>query len=280
MSTNVTNASTDRQPVIQNRMEYHGFSTRQIASGAYLLNGCFHMTMYGRQFHTHTAAYLIHGRDASVLVDTGHAKDGPRIEAFIRSIAGDELTYIFPTHEEYPHAGNLDALLTAFPKAKAVGEVRNYHLYHPQHDRDGRFIQMEPGERLELGDRALTILPGLIHDLPATNWAHDDGSELLFVSDAFAFSHYHEDECTLLTHELPSKPTMEDTRMVLDLALYWVRFSDNQGLIEAVHRMLLENKTRMICPAHGNVITDLAELTALMERAFLANGVTKKSRLG
>src|SRR5882757_2035074 len=102
MSTNVTNASIDRQPVIQNRMEYHGFSTRQIASGAYLLNGCFHMTMYGRQFHTHTAAYLIRGRDASVLVDTGHAKDGPRIEAFIRSIVGDELTYIFPTHEEYP----------------------------------------------------------------------------------------------------------------------------------------------------------------------------------
>jgi flavorubredoxin len=59
-----------------------------------------------------------------------------------------------------------------------------------------------------------------------------------------------------------------------------VRFSDNHGLIEAVHRMLLANKTRMICPAHGNVITDLVELTALMERAFLANGVTKKSRLG
>jgi flavorubredoxin len=280
MSTNLANASGGRQPPVQNKMEYHGFSTRQIASGAHLLNGCFHMTMYGRQFHTHTAAYLIRGSHASVLIDTGHAKDGPRIEAFIRSVIGDELTYIFPTHEEYPHAGNLDALLKAFPKAKAVGEVRNYHLYHPGHDQDGRFLQMEAGEKLSLGGRTLTILPGLIHDLPATSWAHDDGSELLFVSDAFAFSHYREDECTLLTDELPSKPTVDDTRMVLDLALSWVRFSDNRGLMESVRRMLRENKTRMICPAHGNVITDVAELTVLMERAFLANGIKSKDIVG
>jgi glyoxylase-like metal-dependent hydrolase (beta-lactamase superfamily II) len=102
MSKEVPNASASRQPPAPNKMEYHGFSTREIAAGAYLLNGCFHMTMYGRQFHTHTAAYLIRGSDASVLIDTGHAKDGPRIEAFIRSVVGDELTYIFPTHEEYP----------------------------------------------------------------------------------------------------------------------------------------------------------------------------------
>jgi hypothetical protein len=59
------------------------------------------------------------------------------------------------------------------------------------------------------------------------------------------------------------------------------RFSPSTGcLIEAVSRLLLKNKSRMICHAHGNVITDLVELTALMERAFLANGITKKSRLG
>jgi NAD(P)-dependent dehydrogenase (short-subunit alcohol dehydrogenase family) len=74
-------------------------------------------------------------------------------------------------------------------------------------------------------------------------------------------SHYRSDQCVSFTHELPFKPGIEDTRMVLDLALYWVRFSDNHGLIESVSRMLQENPTRMICPAHGNVITDLAELT-------------------
>jgi flavorubredoxin len=233
------------------------------------------MAMYGRQFHTHAAAYLLRGRDASILIDTGHAKDGPRIEAFIRSVVGDELTYIFPTHEEYPHAGNLDALLTAFPKATAIGEVRNFHLYYPDHDRNGRFRQMQVGEKLSLGDRVLTILPSVIHDLPATYWAHDDGDKLLFVSDAFAFSHYSENECTLFSHELPFKPSLEDTRVVLDLALYWVRFSDNRGLIGAVRTMLEQYQSQMICPAHGNVITDPAELSALMKEAFLANNIKR-----
>jgi flavorubredoxin len=270
------NSTASVQPV-ENRMDYQGFSTRQLTHNAFLLNGCFHMSMYGRQFHTHAAAYLIRGRDASVLIDTGHAKDGPRIEAFIRSVVGDELTYIVPTHEEYPHAGNLDALLCAFPKAKAVGEVRNFHLYYPEHDRTGRFHQMNAGEALDLGDRTLSLLPGVIHDLPATCWAYDSGDQLLFVSDAFAFSHYQSSECTLFSHELPFRPGVDDTRMVLDLALYWVRFSDNHGLIRSVAQMLEDYPTRMICPAHGNVITDLDELTEVMERAFLANGVIKKA---
>jgi len=274
----MTENATSSTPADRNRMGYHGFNTRQISPGCFVLNGCFQMSLYGRQFHTHAAAYLVRGRDASVLIDTGHAKDGPNIEAFIRSVVGDELTYVLPTHEEYPHAGNLDALLGAFPKAKAVGEVRNYHLYYPHHDRDGRFVRMAPGEQLDLGDRKVTVLPGLIHDLPATCWAHDDGDELLFVSDAFAFSHYRSDECTLLTHELSFRPGVEDTRMVLDLALYWVRFSDNRGLIESVGHMLQQYPTRMICPAHGNVVTDVVELTKLMEKAFLANGVKKNSR--
>ena len=279
MTADVLNA-TIVPTVSPNRMKYHGFSTRRISSGAYLLNGCFHMSMYGRDFHTHVAAYLVQGRHSSVLIDTGHAKDGPRIADFIRSVVGEELTYIIPTHEEYPHAGNLDALLKAFPKAKAVGDVRNYHLYYPEHDREGRFVRMEPGAKLDLGGRTVTILPGIIHDLPATVWAYDDGGGLLFVSDAFAFSHYSADECMLNTSELPNRPTLDDTRMVLDLALYWVRFSDNHGLIETVHRMLEEYPTRMICPAHGNVVTDLAEVTSLMDDAFLANGVTKISRVG
>lgn len=261
-----------------NRMEYRGFSTRQIAPSSFLMNGCFHMTMYGRQFHTHAAAYLLRGHSGAVLIDTGHAKDSLSIESFIRETVGDELTYIFPTHEEYPHAGNLRALMNAFPNAKVVGDVRNLHLYYPEHERDGRFVQLRVGEKLDLGGRRVTVLPALIHDLPATYWAYDDGDQLLFVSDAFAFSHYQSDECTLLSHELPFRPSLEDTRAVLDLALYWVRFSDSRGLIDALHRMLRSSPTRMICPAHGNVVTDIEEMTKLMEEAFLANGVRKERR--
>lgn len=259
-----------------NRMDYKGFSTRQFTENAWLLTGCFHMDLYGKQFHTHASAYLLRGSAGSILVDTGHSKDGPRIEAAIREVVGDDLTWVLPTHEEYPHAGNLDALLTAFPKARAVGEVRNYHLYYPHHARDGRFLQLQPGETVDLGDRRVTILPGVVHDLPATAWAYDDGEGLMFVSDAFGFSHRSEDECALMTHELPFTPALEDTKMVLDLALYWSRFADNAELIAGMRDLLARYPTRIVCPGHGNVVTNPADLAALMEASLAAASVTKR----
>lgn len=268
----------DSRGTTGNRMEYQGFSTRQITPSAHLLTGCFHMSMYSREFHTHASAYLVIGSTGSVLIDTGHAKDGPRIEAFVRSVVGDGLTHIFPTHEEYPHAGNLAALLHSFPRARAIGEVRNYHLYYPDLARAGRFRQMAAGESIDLGDRRLTVLPAIIHDLPASSWAFDDKDALLFVSDAFGFSHYSSAHCTLLTSELPFAPAADDTRMVLDLALYWSRFADNRGLVAGMRKMLDQYRPRVICPAHGNIVDDPQTLAVLMEEALLANGVKRTSR--
>ena len=264
---------------IGNRMDYRGFATRRIAPATYLLSGCFHMSMYGRDFHTHASAYLVVGLTGSVLIDTGHAKDAARIEAFVRTVVGHELTWIFPTHEEYPHAGNLPGLLRAFPRATAVGEVRNYHLYYPELAAAGRFRPVPAGGSIDLGDRRLKVLPGIIHDLPATAWAYEERERLLFVSDGFGFSHYGAGQCSLTAEELPFAPSLEDTRMVLDLALYWSRFADNSGLVAAMRELMERYPAGMICPAHGNVVTDLPTLTGLMEASLLANGVRRAPRL-
>ena len=53
---------------VRNSMNYHGFSTRRIAPDTYLLSGCFHMSLYGRNFHTHASAYLVVGSVGSVLI--------------------------------------------------------------------------------------------------------------------------------------------------------------------------------------------------------------------
>jgi flavorubredoxin len=253
---------------VTDKMEYTGFKTRQVAPGLHLLGGCFTGMLEGSHFHSHVSAYLIVGTDCAALVDTGHPKDWVNIEPFIRSVAGDRLRYIFPTHEEYPHAGNLGSLLRAFPHAVAVGDMRNYHLYYP--DLEPRFLNAADHQRFELGGRHLEILPAVIHDLPTTRWAYDSGSRALFVSDAFAYSHNEHAHCTLFSVELPSAPSVAETGLVLDRALYWARFADLQPLIDAMHAMLDAYPTSIIAPAHGNVVTNPAELTALMDEALMA----------
>ncbi|WP_238366878.1 MBL fold metallo-hydrolase [Mesobacterium pallidum] len=263
-------ARQDQAVVATNRMIYSGFKTRDIGDGIHLLGGCFHARMYGKSFHSHGSAYLILGEDAALIVDTCHAKDAQQAARYLSDHLGDRRLYIFPTHEEYPHAGNLGGLLDAFPDAIVLGDVRNYHLYHPEAYDAGRFRPIAAGDRIDLGGRVVHALPAIIHDLPNTLWAWDDRSATMFVSDAFGFSHYETDECTLLSDELPTAPTVEDSKQVLDLALYWTRFAEKDGIIGQMEELFAAYPPARIAPAHGSVVTQPRELAELMNAALHA----------
>ena len=253
-------------------MRYAGFGARQLTAGIHLMTGCFDSVIFGIKCHTHLSAYLVCGEHSNLLVDTGHTKDFHNFAAYISSVIGSNLTYIFPTHEEYPHSGSLGLMLDAFPSAKVIGETRNYHLYYPEQYKPERFLQRRIGDVIDLGGRRLEILPAVIQDLQ-TYWAYDDADRTLFVSDGFAFSHYQPSECTLLSDELPNKPTASDARLVLDTALAWTRDADNRKLVAELQAMLQKYDTRMICPAHGSVITNPTQLLAVMEEALTGTRV-------
>lgn len=260
----------DQSVLSTNRMIYSGFHTRDLGQGIQLLGGCFHAQMYGRSFHSHGSAYLVEGHDAALIVDTCHAKDAGPSVAFLKARLGDKPFFIFPTHEEYPHAGNLGGLLEAFPDAQVVGDIRNFHLYYPEAYAAGRFHTKAAGDKIDLGGRTVTFLPPIIHDLPNTLWAWDDLSRTMFVSDAFGFSHYETTECTLFSDELPNTPTVADSKQVLDLALYWTRFADKDGIIAEMERLFASYPPARIAPAHGSVVTRPGELAELMNEALHA----------
>ena len=254
----------------QKRMDYAGFGARRLTDHLHLLTGCFDTFVFGKQFHTHLSAYLVCGQGKSVLIDTGHTKDAANVAAYVRSVVGDDLTYIFPTHEEYPHAGALASLLEEFPKALVTGETRNFHLYLPDQYTPERFIQSELGDIIDLGGRNLHVLPALMKDLQPSYWAYDDGDQALFVSDGFAFSHHEASECVKLTSELETLPTAKDARIIMDVALYWSRFSENSETSRELRKMLNAYPTKIICASHANVITEPDVLLRLMEEALLA----------
>lgn len=258
----------DQSVVATNRMIYSGFNTRDMGDGMHLLGGCFHAQMYGRSFHSHGTAYLVLGDEAALIVDTSHAKDAAPTADYVRAHLGDRKLFIFPTHEEYPHAGNLGGLLDAFPEAQVVGDVRNFHLAYPEAFAAGRFHTVAAGDSIDLGGRTITFLPAIIHDLPNTLWAWDDLTATMFVSDAFGFSHYETEECTLFSDELPTPPTVADSKQVLDLALYWTRFAEKEGLIGEMERLFAAYPPRRIAPAHGSVVTQPADLAEPMNEAL------------
>jgi flavorubredoxin len=102
---------------------------REIAPGVFWIGDCLAQRHKGKIYHGYNAAFLVAGKTASCLVETGHPKDFPVIERhmnelFARGVA--PLKYLFVTHQETPHCGGLGRILKAHPEAILCGDVSDF----------------------------------------------------------------------------------------------------------------------------------------------------------
>jgi flavorubredoxin len=241
---------------------------REITDGVYLLGGCLVAGEAEGRYHNHVSAYLVVGDDRTLLVDTGHPKDWDAVsEALDQVLGARPLDYVFPTHNEMPHAGNLPRLAAKYPEAEVCGPTGDYHFYYPEYE--DRLRSRGPGDALDLGGRVFRFVEAVILDLPSTVWGFDEKSRVLFVSDGYSYSHEHEaGQCALTAEELPHLPTAEQTRHINEKALYWTKFRDMTPFFDRLAEVRDELRVAVIAPAHGNVITDTDRIVPALESGY------------
>lgn len=258
----------------------HSSQPREIAPGTWWLPKCFEMSISGVPYHNHVAPYLIVGSREALLFDTAMPAHWPLLTANLDQVLGArQLDWVVPSHPEVPHCGNLPRLLEKYPGARLAGDVRDYPMYFPQ--LVDRFVHREEGSVLDLGGgHRFTFLPAPIHDLPTTRWGHEESGGVLFVSDAFGFTHHISDadgaaalselpvhlsgECGLLGSELDRPPQHEQVAWLNERALFWTRYVEIDPIKAAVEELLTRYPTRLIAPAHGAVIDDLDEVLPII----------------
>ena len=132
-------------------------------------------------------AYLLRAAQP-VLVDAGHgALRGPFMERLRAAIDPEDLRWIWLTHTDPDHVGALPALLAEAPNARVVtsylglGKLGLLGLELPPE----RVYLLNPGQRLDVGDRELLALRPPLYDAPETTAAFDPVSRALFSSDCF-----------------------------------------------------------------------------------------------
>lgn len=239
---------------------------REIAPGCFWFSTCLPVKdANGRLLHNHNSCYLLIGSEATVLVDTAMPYGWPALRGELAQVlAGRPLDYVFPTHPEAPHMGNIGPLIGEYPALAVIGDLRNYHLYYP--GEEARMRTMREGESLALGGRRLEIVPAAIRDLPNTLWGYEPDQRILFLSDAYPYTHEHEaGQCGLLAEELPRAPQAGDTRLVIERALSWTRHVDARKPIAALDAFLARHPVAIMAPAHGGVITDAAMMTQVFK---------------
>lgn len=130
-------------------------------------------------------AFLIHAAEP-VLVDTGLAAQR---ESFLQALGGvidpADLRWIWVTHMDADHIGNLQAVLEAAPEARLVttylGMGKAGLLGLPLE----RCYLLNPGQSLQVGDRELLAVKPPVFDAPETTGLLDRRSGTLISSDSF-----------------------------------------------------------------------------------------------
>jgi flavorubredoxin len=132
-------------------------------------------------------AMVIRGKEP-VVVDTGvHANEEQVLSDIFSLVEPQDIRWVFISHDDVDHTGNLNTLMASCPNATAV---INWFIT----ERMAASLEVAPqrwrwvgdGETLDVGDRVLEAVCPPIYDSPTTRGLLDRSTGVYWASDAFA----------------------------------------------------------------------------------------------
>mgnify|MGYP001825800218 FL=1 len=131
-------------------------------------------------------AFVIKAKEP-VLVDTGMGIDGEEFMNALKSLIDPrDLKWVWLTHDDADHTGNLQKVLAAAPNARlaaySLAVLRMSTAWPVPMD---RVYWLNPGDSIRVGDRKLTAVRPPLFDNPTTIGVYDDKSEAFFSADCF-----------------------------------------------------------------------------------------------
>jgi len=131
-------------------------------------------------------AYVLHAEEP-VLVDSGLAADGEEFIAALASVIDPRtIKWVWLTHDDADHTGNLQRVLELAPEARlatqAFSAMRMGSWWPVPFD---RVHAIRPGDRLDVGDRTLTAVQPPLYDNPMSTGLVDGQTGSLFSVDSF-----------------------------------------------------------------------------------------------
>lgn len=207
----------------------------QVAADTFLIRSA--QPALGAPLSVHINSLVIRG-EQPVLVDTGSVADRAAwLEDVFQLVDPDEVRWVFISHDDADHTGNLAQVLEACPQAVAVtswaGTERSAcTIGIPPH----RLRWVHDGEALDAGDRRLVAIQPPVYDSPATRGVYDPTTGVYWASDAFATpmpSHLVE-----RVDDLPADMWQEGMAVFQHHALApWLRIVDRNAYAGSVARI-------------------------------------------
>jgi flavorubredoxin len=141
----------------------------------------------GQPLHVHLNSMLIVGSEP-VIVDTGTiANRAQWLEDVFGLVEPEDVRWIFISHDDVDHTGNLDEAMTLCPNATLVCSWAMVERHTNCFDFPlSRCRWLTDGERLDIGDRTVVAHRPPIYDSPTTRGLFDPTTGVYWSADAFA----------------------------------------------------------------------------------------------
>ena len=122
-----------------------------------------------------------------VLVDTGMGIDSKEFMQALESVIDPkDLRWVWLTHDDADHTGNIQKVLEEAPSARlAANSLAVLRMSTAWSIPMNRVYWLNSGESIEMGDRRLTAVRPPIFDNPTTIGVYDNKSEAFFSADFF-----------------------------------------------------------------------------------------------
>jgi flavorubredoxin len=152
-----------------------------------------------------------------VIVDTGNELSRPQwLEAAFSIVDPADVRWIFLSHDDHDHSGNLTAVLDLCPNATLVTTFFTV-------ERTARAMELplermrwiNPGDRFDVGDRTLVAVRPPVFDSPVTRGLYDAKTGVFWAVDTFAsLIPGHVTEVDDIPHDLWTETLLGFNRMI------------------------------------------------------------------
>ncbi len=187
-------------------------------------------------------AYLVLGSEKVALIDTVDPSKKGILFEYLKDV--NNIDYVISHHAEQDHSGSIPFVLEKYPSAKVVTnpkgkELLMSHLHIPE----DRFITVNDGETLSLGNKTLKFIYAPWVHWPETFVSYLLEDKILFTCDLFG------------SHLATSELFVEDESLVFEAAkrYYAEIMMPFRSIIQKNLEKIKDLDIDIIAPSHGPV---------------------------
>ncbi|WP_350336120.1 MBL fold metallo-hydrolase [Coralliovum pocilloporae] len=199
--------------------------------------------------------FVLLNNGCPLIFDAGSHLHRKQIMAELKELLGESSPgFVFLTHTELPHTGNLSAILDAWPQTRlVVSSAILPHVELPWWVSEEQVDFAYAGTEGSYGGRTISFTDGILKDQPGTQWMYDAQTGTLFTADAFGYL-FPETADDAFDDEMEDGIPTQWFRHYHGAAFRFLPMVQGQAANADITRVFASRQVNVIAPTHGNAI--------------------------